>query len=59
MAFAAAALLAGAARTPAQTPPATVIPQLYLGHLGLTITGAVGSNYMVQRVTDMADTNGA
>lgn len=57
MAFAAAALLAGAARTPAQTPPATVIPQLYLGHLGLTITGAVGSNYLVQCVTDLAQSN--
>ena len=57
MAFAAAALLAGAARTPAQTPPATVIPQLYLGHLGLTITGAVGSNYLVQYVTDLAQSN--
>ena len=57
MAFAAAALLAVAARTPAQTPPATVIPQLYLGHLGLTITGAVGSNYLVQCVTDLTQSN--
>ena len=57
MAFAAAALLAGAARTPAQTPPATVIPQLYLSHLGLTITGAVGSNYLVQYVTDLTQSN--
>ena len=57
MAFAAAALLAVAARTPAQTPPATVVPQLYLGYLGLTITGAVGSNYLVQCVTDLAQSN--
>jgi MBG domain/Sulfatase-modifying factor enzyme 1 len=54
MVFAAAALLAGAGQTQAQTPPATALPQLYLG---LTITGAVGSNYLVQCVTDLARSN--
>ena len=59
MVFAAAALLAGAVQTQAQTPPAIVVPHLYLGStiMGLTISGAVGSNYLVQCVTDLARSN--
>src|SRR5437763_2330771 len=47
------AALAGALRTPAQTPP-TLNLQLYAG---LSITGAVGTVYSVEYVTDLAQTN--
>src|SRR5437763_16229929 len=47
------AALAGALRTPAQTPPGLNL-QLYAG---LNITGAVGTVYSIEYVTDLAQTN--
>ena len=47
-------LLVGGPKTEAQNHPATVSPGLYMG---LSISGAVGTNYVVQCVNDVAQSN--
>ena len=47
-------LMIGAPKTEAQNHPATVSPGLYMG---LNISGAVGTNYVVQCINDVAQSN--